>query len=60
MVVIDPLNPSNNTTRCSFRIAEIQYVFKRAHSVVIEKLEEYKAFAEKSKDFDVIKYIVDN
>lgn len=43
MVIIDPLNLSNNTSRTAFRIREIQDVFKSAHKIILNKLTSYKA-----------------
>jgi hypothetical protein len=34
MIVNDPLNASNNTTRTTFRIEEILNVFKKAHEYI--------------------------
>jgi hypothetical protein len=42
MIVIDPLNVSNNTTRNAFRISEIQEVFRNTHKLIKEKFEEFK------------------
>jgi len=42
MVIIDPLNPVKNLTRRSYKIAEIQLVFKKAYNIIISKLEEFR------------------
>ena len=51
MTVIDPLNKMNNTTRNAFRIKNIQEVFKKAYSFLIDNQNEFK---EKDHCGDVI------
>ncbi len=42
LIVNDPLNLQNNTTRNAFRINEIQEVFRKAHELIVMKLETFK------------------
>jgi hypothetical protein len=42
IIVLDPLNPNNNTTRNAFRIGEIQQLFKKAHALILRKMKEFK------------------
>jgi DNA polymerase sigma len=42
IMVLDPLNITNNTTRNAFRIQEILQLFKRAHALIITKMKEFK------------------
>jgi DNA polymerase sigma len=41
MIVNDPLNQHNNTTRNAYRISEIQHVFRIAHQLIVEKMQSY-------------------
>jgi len=38
LVVIDPLNAHNNTTRSAFRFAEIQELFRVSHQILQQNL----------------------
>lgn len=59
MVVVDPLNQMNNTTRNAFRIREIQQVFRQAHKEIMKKLEEFKLNGDNERrDEDVIQCII--
>ena len=55
MTVIDPLSKGNNTTRSSFRIKEIQEIFKRAYQLLMTKLSDYENTEE---EVDVIQLLM--
>jgi hypothetical protein len=38
MIAIDPLNPSNNTTRTAFRIDDILAVFRNTNAFIEQQL----------------------
>ena len=57
IMVLDPLNLTNNTTRNAFRINEILALFKRAHSLIMDKMKEFKE--DKQMDLHIIQQLVE-